>query len=47
MAWVRDLTFDDKNMTAPPVLSPGLRARAQAAAVERVRELLTAERPVS
>ena len=23
MAWMRDLTFDDKNMTAPPVLSPG------------------------
>ena len=23
MAWERDLTFDDKNMTAPPVLSPG------------------------
>jgi len=31
---------------APPLLDPGLLARAQAAAVERVRELLTAERPL-
>ncbi len=23
MAWVADLTFDDKNMTAPPVIPPG------------------------
>ncbi|WP_448508020.1 ELM1/GtrOC1 family putative glycosyltransferase [Immundisolibacter sp.] len=32
---------------AAPLLDPGLLARAQAAAVERVRELLTTERPVT